>query len=72
MRDQRRHKNPSSHHMIGKANPVPHTHDHGHHGKKAATRGTRVGNRPIKPAASSVKHPALSRKTKRGLHNRLI
>jgi hypothetical protein len=63
MRKKRRHENPSSHHMRGKENPKVHLTDHGHSGKKKGTAsapGARTGVRPIKPAASKVRHPPLA------------
>jgi len=68
MRKSRKHENPSSHHMRGKENPKVHLTDHVHSGKPKGTRGKAVGNRAIKPAASSVRHPPLAAKTRSQLH----
>jgi hypothetical protein len=66
MKRQRKH-NPSSHHM-GKAAPVPHLKDHGANAKEKGTKGKAVGNRAIKPAASSVRHPSQTRLTRKALN----
>jgi hypothetical protein len=72
MRKKRRHTNPSSHHMQGKEASTPSLADHGHHGKKKGHVGTRIGVRPIKPAGGSVRHPALSRLMRKGIHKQFI
>jgi hypothetical protein len=53
---------------MGKKNPEAHLTDHHKSGKTSGHRGKAMGNRMIKPAASSLKTPSQKRLTRSQLH----